>query len=116
MSSELTFFEALLQSLERAGNYNPVDQSRPTVILWTDKERQWEPLAERLRQALPHFLIFGDYAPGRRMGPAIWLRCMLGHKLPDATWPYEAIPVIYLPGVSRQECGRLMDARRTCSP
>ena len=103
MNSELTFFEALLQSLERAGNYNSGDQSRPTVILWTDKERQWDPLAERLLQALPHFLIFGDYAPGSRMGPAIWLRCMLGHKLPDATWPDEAIPVIYLPGVSRQE-------------
>ena len=41
----------LLRSLERAGEYNAQDQTGPAAILWTDGDRQWEPLAPRLREA-----------------------------------------------------------------
>jgi hypothetical protein len=40
----MTVLDALIQSLSRGGEYNRDDQVPPAVILWPDKERQWEPL------------------------------------------------------------------------
>src|SRR3989442_10206139 len=83
----------LLHALERAGEYNAQDQAAPAAILWTDKDRQWEPLVPRLRAALPQFLILGRYAPDERTGPAIWIRCMIERALEEASWPESAIPI-----------------------
>jgi len=98
-----TVFDAILASLAKASDYNRNDMAAPAVVLWTDNDRQWESLADRLREALPHFLTLGDYDPARKVGPAIWLRCMIGHTLPEADWPKDTTPILYLPGVSRQE-------------
>jgi hypothetical protein len=40
----MTVLDAIIQSLSRAGEYNQDDQVAPAVILWPDKERQWEPV------------------------------------------------------------------------
>ncbi len=48
-----------------------------------------------------NFLVFGPYDAGNRTGPAIWLRCVLAGKVPEISWPTTAVPIIYLPGVSR---------------
>lgn len=101
---EGTVLEALIAALERAAHqYNPNDQVAPAVVLWPDGARQWEPLVPRLRERLPHLLALGPYNPEERIGPAIWLKCMLARKLPEADWPEEAVPILYLPGVSRHE-------------
>jgi len=42
--SLMTVLDAIIQSLSRAGEYNRDDQVAPAVILWPDKERQWEPV------------------------------------------------------------------------
>jgi len=55
----------------------------------------------RIRETLPHFLVFGPYDQANRTGPAIWLRCVLAGKVPGIVWPPSAVPIIYLPGVSR---------------
>jgi len=78
------------------------------VVLWPDNERQWEPVLPVLRERLPHLLTLGPYAANCKTGPAIWLRCMIGRSstaplLPEADWPETTIPILYLPGVSRQE-------------
>jgi hypothetical protein len=99
----MTVLEALIQSLSRAGEYNRDDQVAPAVILWPDKERQWEPVLPALRERLPHLLTLGPYAANCKTGPAIWLRCMIFRALPEANWPTKTIPILYLPGVSRQE-------------
>ncbi len=108
----MTVLEALIQSLSRTGEYNRDDQVAPAVILWPDKERQWEPVLPVLRVRLPHLLTMGPYAANCKTGPAIWLRCMIGRSasrgstsqlLPEANWPEKTIPILYLPGVSRQE-------------
>ena len=44
MSDQITFLDALVEAIQRAGRYNKNDQVPPTVVLWTDKDRQWEPL------------------------------------------------------------------------
>jgi len=107
-----TVFEFLLQRLAIAADYNANDQVAPAVIIWPDEERQWLPLAGKLREALPHFLTLGDYDPDTRTGPAIWQRCMIARTLreplglttlPTTEWPADAIPIIYLPGMSRQQ-------------
>lgn len=99
----MTILDAIIQSLSRAGEYNRDDQVSPAVILWPDKERQWEPVLPVLRERLPQLLTLGPYAATCKTGPAIWLRCMIGRTLPEANWPETTTPILYLPGVSRQE-------------
>lgn len=104
----MTVLDAIIQSLSRAGEYNRDDQVAPAVILWPDKERQWEPVLPVLRERLLHLLTLGPFDPKSKTGPAIWLRCMIGRSstsplLPEANWPEKIVPIIYLPGVSRQE-------------
>jgi len=111
-----TVFSELLKALESAAAYNPNDQVAPVVILWPDKSHQWEPLVPRLREALPHFLTLGSYNPGEKTGPAIWLKCMIARTLPEADWPEEAVPILYLPGVSRHELRAVEDCPRELQP
>jgi len=104
----MTVLDAIIQSLSRAGEYNRDDQVAPAVILWPDKERQWEPVLPVLRERLPHLLTLGPYAANCKTGPAIWLRCMIaqgGATVPVAGKPEACptIPILHLPGVSRQE-------------
>ena len=115
-TQEGTVLEALIGALERAAQYNPNDQVAPAVVLWPDKARQWEPLIPRLREALPHLLTLGAYNPEERTGPAIWVKCMLVRTLPEADWPEEAVPVLYLPGVSRHELRAVEDCPQELQP
>ncbi len=103
MSDNQTVFDALLAALDSVRQYNSNDQAAPAAILWPDKGQEWTELLPRLREALPQLLTFGDYDPGTKTGPAIWLRCMIARTLPEADWSEDATPIIYLPGFSRQE-------------
>jgi len=102
MSNGDTFLDALIQKIWWAGDYNTADQTPPVAILWPDKDRQWEPLLPLLRDRLP-LLTLGPYNPQARTGPAYWLRCMIARTLPEDRLPEKTIPIIYMPGVSRQE-------------
>ena len=70
----MTVLDAIIQSVSRAGEYNRDDQIAPVVILWPDKDRQWEPVLSLLRGRMPHLLTLGPYSPNSKTGPAIWLR------------------------------------------
>ncbi len=98
-----TVFDALLDRLTGAAVYNPDDEVAPAAILWPDQQEQWLPLAPRLRQELPHFLTLGEYDPAAKTGPAIWLKCLVDRTLPEADWTEDVAPLIYLPGLSRQD-------------
>lgn len=111
-----TVMDVLLASLERAGSFNQNVTVAPAVILWTDKDRGWLALAPLLRNVLPQFLTLGSYDPAARTGPAIWLKCMLARTLPEADWPPEAIPILYLPGVSRQELRAVENCSKPLQP
>ena len=108
----MTFLDALIQSVTRAGEYNRDDQIAPAVVLWPDKERQWEALKPSLRELVPYLLTLGAYDAEARTGPAVWLRCMMARTLPEAQWPGKEIPILYLPGVSRQELRAVSECRR----
>jgi len=93
----------LTNSCRSAAIYNPEAQVAPACIIWTDKERQWEAIIPRLKIEMPELLSLGDYAPDKRNGPAIWLRCVIAEKVSDCVIPHDKTPVFYLPGVSRQD-------------
>ena len=98
-----TVIESLIRSLESAARYNPNDVVPPSVVLWTDHDSQWLPIIPQLRHLVPQLLTIGAYSPENRTGPAIWLRCVLDASLDDLEVPEKKIPIVYLPGVSRQE-------------
>ena len=102
-----TLLETLRQSLAHAARYNRGDVIAPAAVLWTDADSQWRPLVNQLRALMPELLTLGDYHTEMRTGPVIWLRCVIepavrADKFPELGWPVDALPVIYMPGVSRQ--------------
>ena len=99
----MTILDHLLKSIRAAAVFNPEIQVAPACILWPDHDRQWQAVMPLLQARLPELLVLGDYAPDKRTGPAIWLRCVLAGCIEDATLPHEHTPVLYLPGVSRQD-------------
>ncbi|MBI3097939.1 MAG: BREX-1 system phosphatase PglZ type B [Planctomycetes bacterium] len=98
-----TFIERLIQSLEQAARHPPGDSVPPAAVLWTDADGQWKALVEPLLARLPHFFVHGGYDKARRTGPAIWLKCVIARSLDEPRIPDDVVPVIYLPGVGRQE-------------
>lgn len=115
MQTSVTFLDALVVALARAGEYNKNDLVPPAAVLWPDKERQWEVLIPRLRERLP-ILTLGKYAPVERTGPAYWLRCAIAHTLPNLDMPVDKTPIIYLPGVSKQDLRADKDCPKFLQP
>ncbi len=97
-----TLLEAVQESLSHAARFNPGEMVRPAAILWTDADSQWQPLVNQLKNIHPGLLTYGEYDPDQKIGPAIWLRCVIERTLPDVKLPDNEIPVIYMPGVNRQ--------------
>ena len=97
-----TVLDRLVASL-RARN-TPLDgQVRPAAVLWTDPKQEWLPLVDPLLQRVDEYLVLGDYAPARRTGPAVWLRCVVDRTLDEPALPDDRPPIVYLPGVARQD-------------
>jgi hypothetical protein len=111
-----TFLEVLVATLCRVSEYNSNDQTAPVAVIWTDKERQWEPLLPRLRSVLP-IITLGMHNQAERAGPAYWLRATLAGALSDeVSLPADAPPIVYLPGYSRQELRAVEDCPRELQP
>ena len=82
----------------------PLDgQARPAAILWTDPKREWLPLVDVLLPRVEEYLVLGDYDAARRTGPAVWVRCVVDRALDEPALPDDRPPIVYLPGVARQD-------------
>lgn len=99
----ITINSLLQKAVRSAAKYNPEIQVAPACILWPDRDRQWEAIIPRLQNELPELLTLGEYNPEKRTGPAIWLRCVIARKADDVELPGDRTPIIYLPGISRQD-------------
>jgi hypothetical protein len=110
-SATHTVLEALVAPLNGAAVYNRGTMVVPAAILWPDEHRQWEALPPLLREVNPYLLTLGPWEPAARTGLAIWLRCMIGGTLDAAACPEDAVPVLFLPGVSRR---RLRAVEKIC--
>jgi hypothetical protein len=115
--------DQLIKALRSASIFNSEVQVAPACILWPDRERQWEAVVPRLQAEMPELCVLGPWQPGERIGPAIWLRCVLAGKsleetepsfqqvVEEAQKPYGSkerkpealIPIFYLPGVGRHD-------------
>lgn len=115
--------DQLIKALRSASVFNSEVQVAPACILWSDRERQWEAVVPRLQAEMPELCVLGPWQPGKRIGPAIWLRCVLAGKsleetetrfqqvVEEAQKPYGSkgrkpdalVPIFYLPGVGRQD-------------
>lgn len=111
-----TVIEALVRSLEAAAKFNPNDVVHPYAVLWTDHDAQWQPVIAQLRRLLPQLLSFGDYEPELRSGPAIWLRSVVDRALSEVEIPEGTTPIVYLPGVSRQELRAVQECPDSLKP
>lgn len=98
-----SIYDKVFAALKQAEQHNSSVMVRPEVILWPDPERQWESIMPALRKSIPHILVFGDYDPEKKQGPAIWLKCMVAKVLPEADWESNVVPIIYLPGISKSD-------------
>ena len=103
--ASFTVIEALASSLAAAAAHNPNDANKPAAILWTDRDSQWLPIIPQLRRVTPELLTLGEYQPEDRVGPSIWLRCAIDGVLEPPVIPADTTPIVYLPGMGRQELG-----------
>ena len=111
-----TVIEVLVRSLQAAAKFNSNDVVQPCAVLWTDHDTQWRRLIPQLRRLLPQLLAFGIYEPEHGTGPAIWLRSVVDRALPNVELPEGTTPIVYLPGVSRQELRAVQECSDRLKP
>ena len=102
MTSETLAHHLVAALRTTAQSYAAGDQVAPCAVLWTDPERLWEGVMPALQAMLPELFLLGGYAPGRRTGPALWLRCIEA-RVVDGAPPPGTTPILYLPGISRDQ-------------
>lgn len=112
----MTFQNALIRSLIEASRYNRQVQAPPAAVLWTDSSLEWKDAIPSLQVELPQLFVLGEYKPDSRQGPAIWLKCVVARALNDIDYPVNAIPIIYLPGVSRHDLRAIEQCLRDLQP
>lgn len=110
-ASQSNLVEAIAASFEAAMR-SPDGVADPAALLWTDPDGQWRPLLAALRIALPELYSLGPYHAATRTGPVIWLKCVVNRTLPDVSPPEGTIPILYLPGIDRQQ----LRAAGDCAP
>ena len=112
----MTLLQRIIESLTKSSAYNRSVQIPPAAILWTDKEGIWESVIPLLRKEIPYLVSLGAFDIEKCQGPAIWIKCAVAGTLPEANIPDGAIPVIYLPGVSRSDLRAIESCPRHLQP
>src|SRR5436309_14401734 len=99
----------------QAYSYAAGDQIAPCAILWPDPERLWEGAIPELQAMVPELFRLGSYAPEKRTGPALWLRCIEARVVEGAP-SAGTTPVFYLPGISREKLRVAEDCPQELAP
>lgn len=110
-----TVLDHLIEHL-RAKDVALDGQERPAAILWTDPKGEWRPLIETMRTRVEELLELGEYAPEARTGPAIWIRCLVDKALAEPALSDDRVPIVYLPGVARQDLRAGQECREELRP
>ena len=91
----MTISEELINALRKAASYNRNDLAAPRVVIWPDGERLWGKVLPALVESMPELLVLDAAEMNGNRGPSTYLRYLIA-KAKDK------IPILYLPGVSRQ--------------
>ncbi|WP_119395066.1 BREX-1 system phosphatase PglZ type B [Salinibius halmophilus] len=97
----MKIIDCLISNIRQQAHKTDLLGVEPAAILWTDKDGAWQSSMPLLKAAMPELLELGDYAPEKRTGPAVWLKCVIAGL--TSKLESDNVPVIYLPGVSRRE-------------
>jgi hypothetical protein len=114
-SGAATVLDRLVEH-RRARDVAADGQERPATILWTDPKAEWRPLVELMQARVEELLVLGDYRPEARSGPAVWIRCLVDRALDEPALPRDRAPIVYLPGVARQDLRAGEDCRPALKP
>lgn len=106
--------DSLAGAVTKAAAGNSQAAAPAVAVLWPDKDRQWEPVIARLKEAIPQLLVLGTYQPESQTGPAIWLKCAIARTVGDV--PAGVVPVVYLPGFSRADLRAIESCPRDLQP
>ena len=98
-----SIYDKVIEVLKQTESHNSNLMTKPEVILWPDPERLWADVIPIIQESRDNLFIYGAYEPQRNQGPAIWLKCMIAKSIPEAVWKSETTPIIYLPGISKNE-------------
>ena len=107
--------ERIAQSLRLAASSNSQTSAAAAAVLWPDKDGHWQAALPQLAAYLPSLMVLGNFDPGRKTGPAIWLKCAVAGALPDISLGGQ-VPVICMPGVSRADLRAIEDCPRELQP
>lgn len=94
----------------------PDGVAEPAALLWIDADSQWKALIPAFKSGGGPIYELGPYAPDVSCGPVIWLKCIVDRTLPEASPDPGLTPVLYLPGVSRQDLRAGDDCPRDLEP
>ena len=108
-----TVLDGIVDRIEKALEYNANAHDAPVALLWPDESSQWRSVVRRLGERLP-IVVVGEYKPEWRQGPAYWVRCVVARTI-DADLP-EGPPIVYLPGVARNELRAVESCPRELAP
>lgn len=95
-----TVLDRLVVALDEAAKSDGNVVVPPEALLWPDKGCEWQGAIESLRNCR-RVLTLGPNRACSRAGPALWLRCVITGAL--AVDGPDGLPVVYLPGVSRDD-------------
>ena len=108
--------QTVINSIRDASRYDTGNLTAPVVVLWPDPEEQWSSVIAILQEDMPELMVLGEHEPEIRTGPAIWLKCMVARTLSEADWDASLVPVIYLPGISKNDLKKLSQADPAIAP
>jgi len=111
----MTLTDKLIESVQAAAKVNRSLMVPPAAILRTDADSIWESAVPQLANQLPELFVLGTYAPDKRQGPSIWLKCAVAGKL-GTQLPSGAVPILYLPGTSRADLRAIETCPRELQP
>lgn len=105
---------SLAAAVLAAAKGNSHTATTAAAVLWPDKEGQWVAALPALKKLMPNLCELGEYNPGQRRGPAVWLKCAIAGSLPEVQ--LAGVPVVYLSGVSRAELRAIESCPRDLQP
>lgn len=108
-----TLLDLIETKLVAAATFNENAEEAPSVLLWPDRESQFAPVVDAIREKLPIHTL-GDFNPEQRQGPAYWLRCVVAGTI--ETDAPAGTPIVYLPGVGREGLRAIEDCPRDVAP